>query len=123
MPSGYYPCRPPPMPTRNQGVRIGVERHGDTAHNASMSFAIPRTPWPEHFPDVVIHGELRQRNRHPNLAFAKAGDAGAALALVRDLMSEAALNQIEFLLQGRKPLVVPVTAIEVTGFNAIPDAM
>jgi len=88
-----------------------------------MSIVIPRVPWPKRFPDVVIHGNLQQRNKHPNLAIAKAGNAGAALALVRDLMNETALRQLDNLLQGRKPFVVPVTAIEAAGFNAIPDAM
>jgi hypothetical protein len=66
---------------------------------------------------------LQRRNKHPNLAIAKAGNAGVALALVRDLMSETALRHLERLLEGRRPFVVPVTAIEVAGFNAIPDAM
>jgi hypothetical protein len=72
---------------------------------------------------VVIHGDLQPRNRHPKLAIAKAGDAAAALALVRDLLSEVAIRRLRGLLQGRQPFVVPVTAIEVAGFNAIPDAM
>jgi hypothetical protein len=36
-----------------------------------MSVVIPRAQWPEHFPDVVIHGDLQRRNRHPNLADSK----------------------------------------------------
>jgi orotate phosphoribosyltransferase-like protein len=88
-----------------------------------MNVVIPRTPWPEHSADVVIHGDLQRRNRHPNLAIAKAGNAGAALALVRDLLSDTAIETLASLLQGRKPVIVPVTAIEVAGFNAIPDAM
>jgi hypothetical protein len=55
-----------------------------------MSIVIPRAPWPQHFPDVVIHGDLQRRNKHPNLAIAKAGNASAALALARDLLSETA---------------------------------
>jgi hypothetical protein len=88
-----------------------------------MNIVIPRVPFPERFPDVVIHGDLQPRNRHPKLAIAKAGDAAAALALVRDLLSEVAISRLRGLLQGRQPFVVPVTAIEVAGFNAIPDAM
>lgn len=88
-----------------------------------MSAVIPRAPWPEHFPDVIIHGDLQTRNKHPNLAIAKAGNVGAALVVVRDLLSATAVRQLDSLLSGRKPLVVPVTAIEVAGFNAIPDAM
>ncbi len=88
-----------------------------------MNVVITRTPWREDFPDVVIHGDLQRRNRHPNLAIAKAGNAEAALALVRDLLSDAAIGELEKLLQGRKPVIIPVTAIEMAGFNAIPDAM
>src|SRR5437762_582109 len=88
-----------------------------------MSIVIPRAPWSAPFADVVIHGDLQRRNKHPNLAMAKAGNIEAALALVRDLLSDTALSQIEALLRGQRPFVVPVTAIEATGFNAIPDAM
>ena len=52
-----------------------------------------------------------------------AGNADAAITLVRDLTSKTALDQLESLLQGRKPFAMPVTALEVGGFNAIPDAM
>jgi hypothetical protein len=88
-----------------------------------MSIVIPRAQWPNAFPDVIIHGDLPTRNKHPNLSIAKAGNAGAALALVRDLLSDAAIGVLETLVSGRRPFVVPVTAIEVAGFNAIPDAM
>jgi len=72
---------------------------------------------------VVVHGKLQARNNHPNYAAAKSGNAEAALALVRDLLTDEGLNWIHALLQGRQPLVVPVAAIEASGFNAIPDAM
>ena len=94
-----------------------------TTHYVAMNSSIPRAPWPDNFPDVVIHGDLQTRDKHPNLPMAKAGNAGAALALVRDLLNEAVIERIAATLQGRMPFVVPVTAIEVTGFNAIPDAM
>jgi hypothetical protein len=89
-----------------------------------MNVVIPRAPWPKDFPDVVIHGGVQRRNRHPNLAIAKAGNAGAALALARDLLSDAAIGELKNLLKhGRTPVLMPVTAIEAAGFNAIPDAM
>jgi hypothetical protein len=88
-----------------------------------MSIAIPRAPWSENFPEVIIHADLPRRNKHPNLAAAKAGNAEAALALVRDLLNERALNEVRTILQNQRPFVVAVTAIEVTGFNATPDAM
>ena len=89
----------------------------------AMNLIIPRTPWPEHFPDIIIHRDLSVRNRHPAYVAAKGGDVEAALALVRDLLTDDGLQNIQSLLQGRKPLVAPVAAIEVSGFNAIPDAM
>jgi hypothetical protein len=105
-------------------VRLELRLRGAAAaRNQSMNIVIPRAPWPEHFPDVVVHGDLQRRNKHPNFAIAKAGDAGAALLLVHDLLSEEAISHLESLLQGRQPFVVPVSAIEVAGFNAIPDAM
>jgi hypothetical protein len=68
-----------------------------------MNVAIPRAPWPQDFPDVVIHGDLQRRNKHPNLAIAKAGNPGAALALVRDLLSDVAIGAFENLLQRGSP--------------------
>jgi hypothetical protein len=102
---------------------IAIERRPYDDHNGIMSIVIPRSPWPAPFADVVIHGDLQRRNRHPNLAMAKAGNIEAALALVRDLLGESALSQLDALLRGQRPFVVPVTAIESTGFNSIPDAM
>lgn len=43
--------------------------------------------------------------------------------LVRDLLNESAIQCVAAILQGRKPSLVPVAAIETAGFNAIPDAM
>lgn len=88
-----------------------------------MDVTISRAPWPENFPEVVVHGRLPDRNRHPEFAIAKAGNAGAALSLVRDLMNDAAMDRLRAMLIGRQPFLIPITAIEVTGFNAIPDAM
>jgi hypothetical protein len=88
-----------------------------------MTIAVPRTPWPAAFPDVVVHGTLSARNHHPSYALAKAGDAQAALALVQAMLTEEGVNAIRALLQSRRPFIVPVVALEVSGFNAIPDAM
>ena len=88
-----------------------------------MSVFIPRSPWPPEFPDVVIHSELRARNTHPSYAAAKSGDADAANKLVRDLLSVESTEQLAQMLSGRKPILLGVTADEVGGFNAIPDAM
>ena len=69
-----------------------------------MSRTVPRTPWPEGFPDVVVHGKLPARNNHPNYAAAKAGNAEAALGLVRDLLTDEGLHQLRAWLQGHQPL-------------------
>lgn len=109
-----------------------VQRAGDTnlagliaaaPESLEMTGVIPRSKWPNNFPDVAIHGDLKTRDRHPRLLAAKAGNAGAALALVRDLLDKTAIQNIAALLQGRMPFILPVAAIETAGFNAIPDAM
>jgi hypothetical protein len=83
----------------------------------------PRSPWPLSFPDVIIHGDLRARNTHPSYTSAKSGDANAAKVLVQAMLSVEATERIARLAADRNPSLIPVTADEVTGFNAIPDAM
>ena len=83
----------------------------------------PRTPWPRPFPDVVIHTTVAVRDSHPGYSAAKSGDADAALTLAADLVSAAAVAQLRSLFGGRMPLLLPVVADEITGFNAIPDAV
>ena len=88
-----------------------------------MPAVIPRTPWPAGFPEVVIHSVQKIRDGHPSYPAAKSGDPDAAKALVMDLLAPVAINRLGHLLAGRQPLVLAVTADEVAGFNAIPDAM
>lgn len=88
-----------------------------------MVVAIPRSPWPPGFPDVVVHGDLRARNGHPAYAAAKAGDPQAAKAIVEDLLAGSAVEQIRTFIADRRPVLLAVTAEEISGFNAIPDAM
>jgi len=88
-----------------------------------MAVLIPRKPWPAGFPEVVIHNELRVRNTHPAYSAAKSGDAEAARALADDLLSAAETQRLAYFLAGRQPVLVAVTADEVTGYNAIPDGM
>jgi hypothetical protein len=82
-----------------------------------------RLPWPPDFPDVVIHTELRTRDSHPGYGAAKAGDAEAALTLASDLLSPDGIARLRQIIGDRPALLLPVIADEVTGFNAIPDAM
>ena len=87
-----------------------------------MNVIIPRTPWPENFPDVVVHHSIKTRNNHPDYAMAKAGDAAAQVLAVA-LLTDDKLDAVRRLVGASKPLVVPVAAKESGGFNAIPDAM
>lgn len=82
-----------------------------------------RFPWPPDFPDVVIHTTVKARDSHPAYVQAKAGDAQAAYTLASNLLSPAALAQLELLIGNRPAVLLPVVADEESGFNAIPDAM
>ena len=83
----------------------------------------PRVPWSPDFPQVVVHTEVVLRDNHPSYTAAKGGDVQAALTLVEDLLSGPATLALRDLLAGRPATLLPVTALETTGFNAIPDAM
>src|ERR1700688_3478087 len=83
----------------------------------------PRCVWPIDFPDVIIHSELAIRNRHPAYDKAKAGNAEAAIALVRDLLNDEAVALLRRTIGQHDVPLAAVSAIEKTGFNAIPDAM
>jgi len=80
-------------------------------------------PWPAQFPGVIVHQALKARNTHSDYAAAKAGDPIAAQSLVRALLSKECVERIRSSIGDRQPLMAPVAAIEVSGFNAIPDAM
>ncbi|HSK38682.1 MAG TPA: hypothetical protein VK943_02835, partial [Arenibaculum sp.] len=82
-----------------------------------------RTPWKGPFPQVAIHTTVDIRDAHPAYADAKSGNADAATALVEALFLPAAVSRIGSVVAGRNPMIVPASAIERQGFNAIPDAM
>lgn len=54
---------------------------------------------------------------------AKSGGADAALALSQDLLSASATASLIQVREAEGATLLPVTALEMTGFNAIPDAM
>lgn len=85
----------------------------------------PRTPWRPEFPPVVVHTTVRERDGHAAYALAKSGDADAALTLSRDLLSGASVENLRRIGEewNGDPILLPVTAFETAGFNAIPDAM
>lgn len=82
-----------------------------------------RAPWEEDFPDTILHTNLRTRDTHPDYEAAKSGDPLAAARLAVDLINPKALDHLRHLIGEKKPLLTAVSAIETTGFNAIPDAM
>jgi hypothetical protein len=83
-----------------------------------------RKPWPDDFPDVVIHTKVATRDSHDGYAAAKGGDANWALALALDLAQGVApVSAIAALVGQQEALLLPVIADEMMGFNAIPDAM
>ncbi len=88
-----------------------------------MMLKPPRTNWAAGFPDVVIHTTLEARDTHPDYWEAKAGDAEAATRLAEALLNPKAMEQIRNIVDGRDPIIVPASAIEKFGYNAIPDAM
>ena len=83
----------------------------------------PRTLWANGFPAVTIHATVAERDRHPCYAKAKAGDTDDALSLAQDLVSPEACRRLRQIVGAEPATLLPVTAIEVAGFNAIPDAV
>jgi hypothetical protein len=83
---------------------------------------VPRTPWPPIFPDVAVHCALSERDGHADFAAAKSGDRAAALRLAIDLISDQIADRLD-IDWGMHAILLPVAALEVSGFNAIPDAM
>jgi hypothetical protein len=47
----------------------------------------PRTPWPDDFPQVIVHGEEKARDAHPSYLAAKSGDFRAAFWLIEDMLN------------------------------------
>jgi hypothetical protein len=89
-----------------------------------MAFPLPpRALWPDDFPDVIVHGEEKARDAHPCYAAAKSGDLSAARQLAVDLMNPAKIDELVRLATVNNALLLAVSADEVSGFNAIPDAM
>ncbi|MFP5518067.1 MAG: phosphoribosyltransferase [Alphaproteobacteria bacterium] len=91
--------------------------------SADMIPKPPRTAWIAGFPDVVIHTALEARDTHADYWDAKAGDGEAAMRLVEALITLEAIDRIRTIVDGHNPIIVPASAIEKFGFNAIPDAM
>ncbi len=83
---------------------------------------IPRTPLAG-MPDVAILAGEQQVKNDPDYAAAKAGDAMAAGRLIGRFINSRAIEQVEALVGGAKPILLPVHALEISGINEIPIAM
>lgn len=81
-----------------------------------------RAPWNQ-LPDVVLHAPIDTVKGHADYEAAKAGDAGAALRLVVDTLSDEALRALQGSAELDTPVLAPVHALENTGVNAIPLAL
>ncbi|MEO3433224.1 hypothetical protein [Inquilinus sp. CAU 1745] len=71
----------------------------------------------------MIHTTEETRNAHPAYVYGKAGAPEAATTLVADLIDESALERTRAIADGFNPILVPASAFEKYGFNAIPDAL
>ena len=81
-----------------------------------------RTRWGG-FPKVIRNGDLGTLQDEPEYQAAKAGDKQAALGLVDRLLTDDTVQRIKEQIGERKPLVLPVLAVEARGNNKIPLAM
>jgi len=81
-----------------------------------------RTSWSD-FPDVLIVADMPLVQGHADFAAAKCGDLHASKCLVDDLMKGKTEHAIRSLIDNKKPVVIPVHALEVSGANTIPVAM
>lgn len=75
---------------------------------------------PVDMPATVIGQRLGAAGRHLDHPAAKAGDTDAAYRLVRDTLSDEAVEQVRKAIGRERPTIVPVLAIEGTGNNKIP---
>lgn len=101
-----------------------VETFDQSAVGGSGSIAAmkpQRAAWGD-FPDVVIAAPESAVKQHPSYVEAKAGDAGAAIQLVRDVLSDDVVNAVETIGEAMRPVLVSAHAEEETGRNAIPQA-
>lgn len=74
-------------------------------------------------PDVAILAPVAAVQGHPNFRGAKGGDELQAAALVKKFVGPEQIRTVLKLLEGRRPILSPVHAIETTGVNEIPVAL
>ncbi|WP_370554354.1 hypothetical protein NMD73_07995 [Edwardsiella tarda] len=95
----------------------------DVADGRTLPHPAQRPPWPDNFPDVVLHARLGGATSHPDYKAAKNGDELAARRLVADVLSKDAIGKIRRIIGKREVLLTAVHAEEASGRNKIPQAM
>lgn len=74
------------------------------------------------FPPIVLAAGQSVVKQHAEYEAAKTGDVPSAKRLAASLASPVTMDSIRALLGGRRPLLVPVHALEDLGYNRIPGA-
>lgn len=82
-----------------------------------------RSRWSATFPDVVIHSPETAVKQHPAYTAAKSGDVEAAMQLVRETVSDEAIEALIDIGSAWEPVLISVHAEERVGVNAIPEVM
>ncbi|GAB4591925.1 hypothetical protein ETAR_15280 [Edwardsiella tarda] len=100
-----------------------TREEADVADGRTLPHPAQRPPWPEDFPDVVIHARLGGATGHPDYTAAKNGDKDAAYRLVADVLNKAAIDDIRGIIGNHRVVLTAVHAEEASGRNKIPLAM
>jgi hypothetical protein len=94
------------------GVHSGEAPENALAQRTSV------LPWPEDFPNAIIHTTLAKLTEHPDHPLAKAGDAEAALRIVDDLIKPERVAELGAAYPDAR--LLPVHAVEEGGRNKLP---
>lgn len=81
-----------------------------------------REKWQPNFPKVILNAASGKASKHPSYFSAKNGDLEATLNLATDLINQSAITELSKIIDGRKPLLIPVHAEEAISINRIPLA-
>jgi len=99
-----------------------TEANGNPVNLSEPAFSIGRS-FPVSLADSIVAHDLGATANHPDYTAAKGGDSVAALRLAKDLVTPEIIEKVRASIGGRKPLIVPVLAIEESGRNRIPLAV
>ena len=107
-------------------VEVGEVGNRDNMTNMSDTYAYSmqgkptRTPWGDSFPEVQTHIRYEEFIKHPEYRAAKDGNTDAAYRLVKDVLSDEAVESIRKTIGDTNPIVASVHAEEASGRNKIP---